>query len=103
MLGPIGRIVSLTLGAAIVAGGLGGAGSGFMVMLPALCLLVPLLLDRYPGERRIDRIRRARAAGLLRPSAESPSRALRAGHAQLIRGGRLIAASIAVRPPPAIA
>jgi hypothetical protein len=71
-------------------------------LLPALLLLVVLATRSYPGERAllavIERKRGPRhrsAAGLI---GRQPSlRAL------VPRGGRLIAASLAERPPPALA
>lgn len=71
-----------------------------MVMLPALCLLAPLLLGSYVGERRIQRIRRAIAARRLSSTAIARPTGERTGDALIFRGGRLIAGSIAVRPPP---
>lgn len=102
MLGPLIRTISLALVALVIVGGLVFAGSGFMVMLPALGLLVPLLCGRYLGERPIVRIRRSLAAARLLSVGGSAPTGERTGHALLYRGGRLIAASIAVRPPPAV-
>jgi hypothetical protein len=70
-------------------------------LLPALLLLPLLLARRYPGERALlallgQRRRRQAHSGVrlappgLRPRAVVP------------RGGRLIASSLAVRPPPAV-
>jgi hypothetical protein len=70
---------------------------------PLLIVALPLIAGRYVGEERIARLaravqrrRRPRAAARV---AVPPGtrRALRA----VPRGGRLIAASLAVRPPPA--
>jgi hypothetical protein len=64
---------------------------------PLLAVLVPLLARRYPGERlllRATRIRRRpRPVRVLAPPARKP-------RATLPTGGRLIAAGLAVRPPP---
>lgn len=67
--------------------------------LPLLVLLLPLVGGRYLGEERLIALVRSRA----------PRRPVRAAHAprpvrtplSLPRGGRLIATSLAVRPPPA--
>jgi len=71
---------------------------------PLLLLLLPLLAGRYVGEEGIARLaqavrgrRRGRA-----PRLAAPTAALRAVRG-VPRGGRLIAASLAVRPPPALA
>ena len=71
-----------------------------LLALPALLLALPLMAGRYVGEERLARLaaafvpRRPRAASSLRPPARRSSQ-------PLPRGGRLIAASLAVRPPPA--
>jgi hypothetical protein len=71
-------------------------------LLPALLLLVVLATRSYPGERallalieRKRRLRHGSTAGLI---GRQPS--LRA---VVPRGGRLIAASLAERPPPSLA
>jgi len=70
---------------------------------PLLVLLAPLLLGRYVGEDRIERLaaavaaRRAPAVARARRTSLAP----RGPRALLPRGGRLIATSLAVRPPPA--
>jgi hypothetical protein len=70
---------------------------------PLLIVALPLIAGRYVGEERIVRL--ARASGRRRrrsePRVSAPAgtrRALRA----VPRGGRLIAHSLAVRPPPAV-
>jgi hypothetical protein len=66
-------------------------------LAPLLVLLVPLLARRYPGERLLLRAVRSRGrprpARVLAPPARKP-------RAALPSGGRLIAAGLAVRPPP---
>jgi hypothetical protein len=77
-----------------------GAAQALGYLLPVLLLLACLGLKRYPGQRLLiglaDRRRSARRRTLAacRPRT-SPPRAL------LPRGGRLLAAALAVRPPPA--
>jgi hypothetical protein len=73
-----------------------------LLLLPAALLFALLLLGRYPGE---DAVADARSlpAGIVRPPAELlvpfllPARRAVAG---LPRGGRLVGAAIAARPPP---
>lgn len=103
VLGLIIRIACLASVAGLLVAGLALAGSGFMVMVPALLLLVPLLLGRYIGERRLEKVRRSLALRRLRPAGSTVPNAARRGHASLSRGGCLIATSIAVRPPPFLA
>ena len=70
---------------------------------PVFLLAVPLLAGRYVGEERLERIRSGlRRAPLRAPRAEEP-RAARPPAASLPRGGRLIAHSLAERPPPVLA
>jgi hypothetical protein len=68
-------------------------------LLPALLLLLALVLRRYPGERRLLQAIVARASRRRRPRRASiPGRAR--PRVLLPRGGRLLACSLAVRPPP---
>jgi hypothetical protein len=72
-----------------------------LYLLPALMLALPLLARRYPGERALIALRRAeRGVRWARPRSSSPARR-RVVHF-LVRGGRLIGRSLAVRPPPAL-
>lgn len=69
---------------------------------PLLLVALPLLAGRYLGEDRFVRLARSARQGRRRPARRlsAPAGArweLRA----LPRGGRLIAHSLAVRPPPA--
>jgi hypothetical protein len=78
-----------------------GVHSDILLAAPALVLALPLLAGRYVGEEQLARLAAAfdgaprRAAAVLAPTAAA--RAPR----RLPRGGRLIACSLAVRPPPA--
>ncbi len=79
----------------------GGLATGLLYVAPALLLLVPMLSDR--GERgvmalaeRLPRLR-DRAAAAASPLPAPPFASL------LARGGRLIGAGLAVRPPPHLA
>jgi hypothetical protein len=75
-------------------------GLGFLFLTPAILLALPLLAGRYVGAERLrgGARRRPRAARRATPSPLSP----RAGSRMLPRGGVLIAASLAVRPPPLV-
>src|SRR5918992_5151357 len=76
---------------------LAGAADGLLFLVPALILALPLARGRYVGEaallaRRRPRLNRApRAPARFAPTGVRERRAL--------RGGRLIAASLAKRPP----
>jgi hypothetical protein len=81
-------------------GVLGVLGPGALTLLPALLLAAALFTGRFPGERLIERWTRARPrlrralaplVALTRPVASTP------------RGGRLVAAALAGRAPPALA
>jgi hypothetical protein len=70
---------------------------------PLFLLAVPLLAGRYVGEERLERMRSG-----LRRSRRVPARAVMPSGGRrlavpLPRGGRLIAHSLAERPPPALA
>lgn len=84
--------------AAAAAQSVVGLDTGLLFLAPALVMALPLLAGRYPGERRlgtVSRPRRRRAVRVMAPGA------LRGLGRVLPRGGGLIAASLAVRPPPA--
>jgi hypothetical protein len=75
--------------------------AGFLYVVPALVLLVPLLFGRYLGEERI-----AALATRPGPALRRPARRVALPHAAerlMHRGGRLVASSMAKRPPPALA
>jgi hypothetical protein len=69
---------------------------------PLFLIGVPLLAGRYLGEEQLERLRSGRPArrrlapAVTRPSGRRPA-------ALLARGGRLIAESLAERPPPPLA
>jgi hypothetical protein len=76
--------------------------AGLPYLLPFALLLLALARRRYPGDRILlafvgRRRRRLRRRPIALPA---PPRALRA---LLPRGGRLLACSLAVRPPPQLA
>ena len=77
-----------------------GLNPDVLLAAPALLLFLPLLAGRYVGEERLLRVAarwrapRVRAVSSVRPMQRAP-------HA-LARGGRLIAAALAERAPPAL-
>lgn len=77
----------------------GLVGFGLLQAAPAVFLAIPLLAGRYIGEDRLLEIasrRRSRRPNRVAPSAPIAGRPV----IGLPRGGRLIAMSLAVRPPP---
>ncbi len=67
---------------------------------PLLALLCALLLRRYPGEQAITLLR-SRRAPVAAQRPRGPARLVRhRSQALLPRGGRLVAAAVAARPPP---
>lgn len=91
-------LASLTLGLAVAA--LAGVHSDVLLAVPVLLFAGPLLAGRYVGEERLARLAAAFVSGHRRAAPAIVSNARRSPPA-LPRGGRLIAASLAVRPPPA--
>jgi hypothetical protein len=90
----------LLVAAWLLAQALGGSDTGLPYLAPALLLCGPLLVGRYVGERRLAELaRRSRPAPRRRPlsrRAVAPR-----GHVRVMqRGGRLVATSLAKRPPP---
>ncbi len=77
-----------------------GVHSDVLLAVPVLVLVLPLLAGRYVGEQQLARLAAAFVAEPRRPAPALVPVARRTG-AALPRGGRLIAASLAVRPPPA--
>ncbi len=71
-----------------------------LYLAPAILLVIPLLVRRYPGERALIALRRVERARWPRPRSSVPAR--RRVVLAVVRGGRLIGSSLAVRPPPAL-
>ncbi len=77
-----------------------GLNPDVLLAAPALLLFLPLLAGRYLGEHGLARLAarwrppRARAVSSARPVSRAPR--------VLARGGRLIAAALAERAPPAL-
>lgn len=70
-----------------------------LLLAPALALVAVLLGRRYPGERVLARLRCRRIPRRwARPGATVP--AGRRRPVVLPRGGRLVGAAVAARPPP---
>jgi hypothetical protein len=77
-----------------------GVQTDVLLAAPVLVFGLPLLAGRYVGEEQLARLAAAFVAARRRPAAALVPTVRRAPHA-VPRGGRLIAASLAVRPPPA--
>jgi hypothetical protein len=71
-----------------------------LCLLPIVALSLPLLARRYPGERALIALRVTEKARFQRPRSSAPPR--RRVLTTIARGSRLIGASLAVRPPPAL-
>ncbi len=97
----------LLLVVAIAAFGLAlylpGMETGVLFLSPAIVLLASLLTGRYVGEDRLARLAAARRPPRRRLQARAPAPSAAANRRALMpRGGRLVATSLAVRPPPAL-
>jgi hypothetical protein len=98
------RLVALGALGALAAGLLlVGSTTPLLFLAPWLVVLAPLLAGRYLGERSLHRLagRLARHRAPRRRVATPIAHGLTAP--LLPRGGRLLACSLAVRPPPALA
>ncbi|WP_320670874.1 hypothetical protein [Patulibacter defluvii] len=78
-----------------------GAGHVLLMLAPALVAFALLASGRYVGEQRLARWARAHRARRRRPQRRLAAPVVR-HRVVLPRGGRLIAAALAVRPPPAV-
>jgi len=97
-------LVALTLlsSLCLLAEAAGLLAPALLYAAPLLVVALPLIAGRYVGEERIVRFARAargRGRGRVAPVA-APAGARRVLRS-VPRGGRLIASSLAVRPPPA--
>lgn len=105
------RIVSASIcSVAVLAAALLGAHQtgvaieGALYLLPAAGLALVLMCGRYPGERALKRLRAGRTMlprATRTAGASTPERRHTESH--VLRGGRLIAVSLAGRAPPATA
>ena len=101
---PMMAIAAIALAAGLIAAAATGVDpSGLLHLAPALILVAALLARRYPGERLIARL----AGSPIRARRHTRIRAVkpRTQHVGALapRGGLLLARSLAVRPPPAVA
>ena len=97
------RLLLLGLAAmalALAALTLVGVHGDVLLAAPALLFALPLLAGRYVGEEQLARLAAAFVAVRRRPAGVLTPTAGPAAHL-LPRGGRLLAFSLAVRPPPA--
>ena len=91
-------LAALTLALATLT--LAGVHSDVLLAVPVLLFGLPLLAGRYVGEQQLARLV-ARFVGRRRRPAGTIASHARRSSGRLPRGGRLIAAALAVRPPPA--
>ena len=92
-------LTALTLVLVIVQA---ATGAEVLLASPALVLALPLLAGRYVGERTIVRLASRVVVRARRAVRALSARLPRAPRALLPRGGRLLAASLAERGPPAL-
>jgi hypothetical protein len=90
----------LALGVTACLGGALVLAAGPLAALPALLAFLPLLGGHYLGGRQLERAITARLPGATRRRSV-PRRPRPLARAFAARGGRLIADSLAKRPPPA--
>ena len=93
-------LAGLTL--ALAALTLVGLHGDILLAAPVLVLALPLLAGRYVGEQRLARLVAVFHAAPRRAAPALAPNVRRASHS-LPRGGRLLACSLAVRPPPGCA
>jgi hypothetical protein len=93
-------VAALVTSALLLLAALAGHPDELVFAAPVFLLSVPLLAGRYVGEGTLERLRRKAPARRRRRSAGSGPSGLRPAAVLLPRGGRLIAAALAVRPPP---
>jgi len=96
--GLISLAFAVVVTAWILAAVVSGADTGLLHLAPALTLCAPLLLGRYVGERRLATFAKHRHTTRRRSGVPI---ATPRSHVRLMRrGGRLVASSLAKRPPP---
>jgi hypothetical protein len=93
-----GVALAITVGWALALA-LAGSTDALLFMAPALLVAAPLLAGRYVGENLIAKLAAGRARKP-RHSSPTPDVAPRPPALWLPRGTRLIAFSLAKRPPP---
>jgi hypothetical protein len=77
-----------------------GVHGDVLLSAPVLVFALPLLAGHYVGEERLARLAAAFLGSRRRPAVTIAPH-VRRRERRLPRGGRLIAAALAVRPPPA--
>ena len=76
----------------------GGPDTGLLYLAPALLLCAPLIVGRYIGEEQLAELAKRAPRCPARRASRLP---LPRSHVRLMqRGGRLVASSLAKRPPP---
>jgi hypothetical protein len=80
-----------------------GMETGVLFLSPAIVLLASLLAGHYPGEENLERLATAFRMGRPKRARAARSPLPRRPRAVMPRGGRLVATSLAVRPPPLLA
>lgn len=96
----IARVALAVAACWAVALALTGSTDVLLFLAPALLIAVPLIAGRYVGEKLIARLVERRGAKRRRP-VSTPATRPRRPAVWLPRGTRLIAFSLAERPPPA--
>lgn len=95
----------LVLGVVFTALGLGvelgGIHADVLLISPLLCLAVPLLAGSYVGEERLARLAEKFAARRRPRRAAAAEPKPRPAPPLVVRAGRILGTSRAVRPPPA--
>ena len=77
---------------------LSGVETGLLYLAPALLLCAPLLFGRYVGEEQLAELANRSPRCAARRASRLP---VPRSHVRLMqRGGRLVASSLAKRPPP---
>jgi hypothetical protein len=96
-------VAALATSATLLVAALAGHAELLSYAAPLFLLVVPLLAGRYVGEERLERMRSGMRQGRRLPPRGTPPVTGRRLVAALPRGGRLIAHSLAERPPPPLA
>jgi hypothetical protein len=90
---------AMLVAAWIVLAALSGADTGLLYLAPALLLCAPLIVGRYVGEEQLAELAKRSPRCLVRRASRL---LVPRSHVRLMqRGGRLVASSLAKRPPPA--
>ena len=80
-----------------------GAHEALAYLAPALLIVAPLCVRRYPGERLLERAARALSSRRPRAAAAGAVRGQTAARKHVFRAVPLMASFLASRPPPALA